>query len=137
MKASTLVILLIVVIVLVNTKQVFWVILAALTLLLYSFAFAARATRRGVHSTYTKAKAVYTGEMSEVEKLTGKYPAKFYDSVGKAGTDKLIENLVPGKAKSHKDADNFTWKIKEKNPGLLLSDIANKVLDSLGKIFSK
>ncbi|MBM3281798.1 MAG: hypothetical protein FJY86_00455 [Candidatus Diapherotrites archaeon] len=137
MKASTLLILLIVVVILFNTKQVFWVILAALTLLIYSFAFAARSTRRGIHSTYTKAKAVYTGEMSEIEKLTGKYPAKFYDSVGKAAAEKINEHLVPGKAKSYKDTENFVWKVKEKNPGLLISDIANKILDSLGKIFSK
>lgn len=137
MKASTLVIILVILLVLLGTKQVFWVFFAGIFLIFYSFAFAARSTRRGVHNAYTKAKAIYAGELGEVDKITGKYPAKFYDSVGKAAIEKLNEAAVPGKAKSYRDTENFTWKIKEKNPGLLLSDVANKILDSLGKLFSK
>ena len=137
MRAVTLVILLIILIILFNTKQIFWIIMAAALLLAYSFVFVARSTGRGVKNVVTKGKAVYAGEIGELDKSTGKYPAKFFDSVGKAAMEKINEGLVPAKAKSYKDAENFVWKPKEKNPGVAISDWASKILDSLGKLFSK
>lgn len=137
MRPVTLVILLVFIFILFNTGQVFWIILAALTLLAYSFAFVARSTSRGIRGAVKKTKDIYAGELGEAEKVTGKYPAKFYDSVGKAAMEKVNEAIVPAKAKSYADAANFVWKPKEKNVGVFLSDTANKILDGLGKLFSK
>lgn len=137
MKPITLVILLAILIVLFSTKQLFWIIAGAALLLAYSFAFVARSATKGARNAYAKGKAVYAGELGELDKLTGKYPSKFYDSVGKAAMEKINEGLVPSKAKSYKDAENFVWKLKEKNLGVSISEAANKILDSLGKLFSK
>lgn len=137
MRAATLAILLVILIILFSTKQIFWILVGAALLLAYSFASAARTATHGMKKTLHKAKAVYAGELSEFEKNTGKYPAKFFDSAGKAVAEKIAEGMVPPKAKSYRDAENFVWKPKEKNPGILASDIANKILDSLGKLFSK
>jgi hypothetical protein len=137
MRAATLAILLVILIILFSTKQIFWILAGAGLLLAYSFASAARTASRGIQKTLQKTKATYAGELTEFEKATGKYPAKFFDSVGKAAAEKITEGMVPPKAKSYRDAENFVWKPKEKNPGILASDIANKILDSFGKIFSK
>ncbi len=137
MRPITLVILLVILVVLFNTKQVFWVFAAAALLLAYSFAFVARSTSRGVRNMVKKSRDVYAGEMGELDKITGKYPAKFFDSVGKAAMEKVNESIAPAKAKSYRDAENFTWKPKEKNPFLMVSDISSKIMDALGKMFSK
>ncbi len=137
MRTATLIILLIILIILFNTKQIFWILIAAALLIAYSFAFAARSASRGIRNTLKKTKDVYAGELGELEKVTGKYPANFYGTVGKAAMDKINEGLVPAKAKSYKDAENYVWKPKEKNPIIAISDAASKILDGLGKLFSK
>ena len=130
-----MVILIITLFILLSTHNIFWVIVAAILLLAYSFAYTTRAASRGVKSVRGKVRDVYKGEMGELEKVTGKYPAKFFDSVGKGVYEKVSEYQAPKGAKSYKDALNYKWAIT--SPAEKIGEIASKIMDSLGKLFSK
>lgn len=121
--------------ILLATHQTFWVIVAGLLLLAYFITIASKATVRGAGKAKKKIKDVYLGEMKELDGVTGKYPAKFFDSVGKGAAEKLGEHLAPPGAKSYKQGESMKWQIKK--PMDKVYDSANKILDSLSKLFSK
>jgi len=118
-----------------STQQTFWVIVAGLLILAYFIAIASKATTQGVGKTRKKIREVYLGEMKEMDSVTGKYPAKFFDAAGKALAEKAGEHIAPPGVKSYKQAGNMRWAIKD--PMGKLYDSANKILDSLGKLFSR
>lgn len=117
------------------TKQTFWIVVAGLLILAYFVALAGSSAKRGTRKAVDKARAVYAGEMKDIEGFTGKYPAKFFDSVGKGVAEKINDHQAPAGAKSYKDAENYRWEIKK--PAEKIGDVASKILDSLGKLFSK
>lgn len=135
MNASTFVLLIILVYILLATKQLFWVAVAAILILAYFTALAGSTAKKGVRALTAKGRAVYAGELKELEAFNGKYPSKFFDSVGKGAAEKFNEYQAPKGAKSYRDAENYRWEIK--NPSEKIADSANKILDSLGKLFSK
>ncbi len=135
MSPATLVILIVVLFVLAGTNQIFWVIIAAIVLLAYSLTSVTRSMSRGIKSARKKARDVYKGDIGEMEKVTGKYPARFFDSAGKGIMEKVNEHQAPKGATSYADAMNYAWAIK--NPAEKIADIANKIADTLSKLFSK
>lgn len=135
MNAFSLLVVLVFLWILYATHQTFWVIVAGLLILAYFISIASNATARGVGKTRKKVREVYAGEMKEMDAVTGKYPAKFFDAAGKALAEKAGEHLAPPGVKSYKQAENMKWTIKD--PWGKFYDSANKILDSLGKLFSK
>ncbi len=135
MNAFSLLVVLVFLWILYSTHQTFWVIVAGLLLLAYFLTIASKATARGVGKTRKKIREVYMGEMKEMDAVTGKYPAKFFDAAGKALAEKAGEHIAPPGVKSYKQAENMKWTIKD--PMGKIYDSANKILDSLGKLFSR
>jgi hypothetical protein len=135
MNALSTILLLVFLGILFLTKQVFWVIVAGLLLLAYMLTLASKSAGHGVRKAGKKVRAVYEGEMKEMEGTLGKYPAKFFDSVGKGAVEKINEYQAPKGAKSYREAKNSRWAIK--NPAEKLGDIVQKTLDGLGKLFGK
>ncbi len=136
MQPTTFVILLVTLIILFNTKQIFLVLIAGLLLLAYAISYTSRSVTRGIRRTTHKLGQTYSAEIAEMEKTTRKYPSKFFDSVGKAAVEKAHESMAPAGAKNYRDVENFTWKSSKNFLGLV-SDSAFKIMDGLGKLFGK
>lgn len=135
MRAITLIIILIVLVLLWGSGQTFWVIIGGILFAAYLLNIGVRSTAKGARKIGKKAQAVYAAEMKEVEGTTGKYPAKFFDSVGKDIAVKINEHQAPSWAKKSSEAGNAKWTIIK--PFDKAVESANKILDSLGKLFSK
>ncbi|MEK6970836.1 MAG: hypothetical protein AABW68_04060 [archaeon] len=121
--------------ILLATHQTFWVIVAGMLVLAYFISIATRTAAKGAGKFRKKIREVYTGELKEMDAVTGKYPAKFFDAAGKAIAEKAGEHLAPHGVKSYKQAANMKWAIKD--PMGKIYESANKILDSLGKLFGK
>jgi Ca2+/Na+ antiporter len=135
MNAFSLLVVLVFLWILYSTHQTFWVIVAGLLLLAYFLTIASKVTARGVGKTRKNIREFYSAEMKEMDSVTGKYPAKFFDSAGKAIAEKVADSLAPAGVKSYKQAENMKWAVKD--PMGKLFDSSGKILDSLGKLFSK
>ncbi|MFH0970592.1 MAG: hypothetical protein V1776_03995 [Candidatus Diapherotrites archaeon] len=118
-----------------QTNQIFWIAVAGLLILAYFLARAGEGTNSTIRRMGKKTKKVYEEEMKELEATNGKYPKNFFDSVGKGIVEKINEQQAPSHAKSYRDAQNSKWTIKK--PVEKTADSAQKILDSLGKLFSK
>ena len=117
------------------TKQIFWIVIAGLLFLAYLLTIVSYSTGHGIRKVGKKARAVYQGEIKEMEAVQGKYPAKFFDSVGKGMVEKVNEYQAPKGAKSYRHAQNFRWALKQ--PMDKIGESAQKILDGLSKLFSK
>ncbi len=118
------------------TKNIFWSIVAALVFFFYALSLGGKAVRRGVSKTNARIKGRINSDLADMEKTTGKYPAGFFDSAGKAIAEKMGESMVPPGAKSYRDANhNYRWAMKD--PLGKAGAAAQKFLDGLGKLFGK
>ncbi len=135
MRAATLLLILIALAILWGTKQTFWVIVGGILVVAYLLNVGMRSAGKGAKRIGKKAHAVYAGEMKELEGTTGKYPAKFFDAVGKDIAAKVNEHQAPSWAKNTREATNARWTMIK--PLDKITESANKILDSLAKMFSK
>lgn len=110
--------------------------MAGLVFFFYALSLGGKAVRKSVSKTKTRTKQKFNSELAEMEKITGKYPAGFFDQAGKAIAEKMGESMVPPGAKSYRDAnDNYRWAIKD--PLGKAGMAAQKFLEGLGKLFGK
>ncbi|MEK6902172.1 MAG: hypothetical protein AABX02_01115, partial [archaeon] len=118
-----------------GTHQTFWVIVGGILFLAYLLNIGVRSAGKGVHRVGKKTRAAYASEIKEMENVTGKYPSKFFDSVGKDIATKVNEHQAPAWAKNTEQANNARWTIVK--PFDKAVESVNKFLDGLGKLFSK
>ncbi len=109
--------------------------MAALLLLVYLATQAGAAAKKGYVKGKNKIKTIYQEELKQMEGYSGKYPAKFFDSVGKGLFEKIGEYQAPKEAKHYRDAQNYRWAIKPAPERI--TDAIHKFTDGLAKLFGK
>ncbi|MDZ4256805.1 MAG: hypothetical protein U1C71_04300, partial [archaeon] len=107
------ILLLVILVALAATGNLFWLIAGGLLFLVYMVFYSTRTITRGAKKGIEKAKKIYEEEYHAMEAAKGSHPKGTFENIGKALSEKTQETILPKGAKSYKDAYNYQWNIPQ------------------------